>query len=72
MWEQVVVTRNGIDPSFFEDGENRPSKMVYASDPMRGLWVVLRHWKTIKEQVYHVFLLALLLLLLSVVLSRGA
>ena len=58
--EQVIVTRNGIDPSFVVEGKNKASRMIYASDPMRGLWVVLRHWKTIKEQVFWLHCYALL------------
>jgi len=48
---KVVVTRNGLDPVAFVDGPNHPNHFIYASDPARGLKVVLLNWKAIRTRV---------------------
>jgi hypothetical protein len=44
-----VVTANGLNPGYFRDGLNRPTKMLYASSPDRGLWQLLSVWPIIKQ-----------------------
>eukprot|EP00639_Heterosigma_akashiwo_P010200 CAMPEP_0206373560 /NCGR_PEP_ID=MMETSP0294-20121207/7786_1 /ASSEMBLY_ACC=CAM_ASM_000327 /TAXON_ID=39354 /ORGANISM="Heterosigma akashiwo, Strain CCMP2393" /LENGTH=325 /DNA_ID=CAMNT_0053821171 /DNA_START=59 /DNA_END=1036 /DNA_ORIENTATION=+ len=44
-----VVTPNGIDPEFLEDGPNSPNVFVYGSAPDRGLEMLLLCWPQIRE-----------------------
>ncbi len=58
--EHVLVTRNGIDLTRFEEPvERNPHKMVYSSSPDRGLPVLLQVWPEIRRRVpdaeLHVF-----------------
>lgn len=58
---QVVVTRNGIDPTRFEGRsiERNPRKAVYSSSPERGLMNLLAVWPLVRRKVsdaeLHVF-----------------
>lgn len=50
--EDVVVTRNGIDPEQFTVGVVRnPKRVVYSSSPDRGLYTLLTMWPTIRSAV---------------------
>jgi len=58
--EQVLVTRNGIDLTRFDqEVERNPHKVVYSSSPDRGLPVLLQVWPEIRRRVpdaeLHVF-----------------
>lgn len=58
--DQVLVTRNGIDPSRFDRSLPRnPHRAIYSSSPDRGLWVAVYCWPRIRERVpdaeLHVF-----------------
>jgi glycosyltransferase involved in cell wall biosynthesis len=58
---QVIVTRNGIDLSRFDDKSvvRNPHRAVYSSSPDRGMEVIVRLWPRVREQVpdaeLHVF-----------------
>jgi glycosyltransferase involved in cell wall biosynthesis len=48
--EKVWYSANGIDPGFFKDGENAPSRCIYASNVDRGLDLLLMDlWPRIRE-----------------------
>lgn len=58
--DQVIVTRNGIDLTRFDqDVPRNPHKAVYSSSPDRGLEVAIKVWPIIRERVpdaeLHVF-----------------
>jgi glycosyltransferase involved in cell wall biosynthesis len=49
---QVIVTRNGIDPSRFQDQVYRKeNRLVFSSSPNRGLPTLINNMKAIKAQV---------------------
>jgi glycosyltransferase involved in cell wall biosynthesis len=48
---KTIVTPNGIDPDFFVDGSNSPTRFVYGSAPNRGLETVLRMWPFIRDAI---------------------
>lgn len=52
--DKVILTSNGIDPSLcvpLEDLSNEPHRMVWGSDPIRGLQFLLPWWKQIREAI---------------------
>lgn len=52
--ERVIYTANGIDPDLFvplDDLKNEPHRMVWGSDPSRGLQFLLPWWEQIKKEV---------------------
>jgi glycosyltransferase involved in cell wall biosynthesis len=52
--DKVIFTENGMDPDLYVPLEaltNIPTKMIWGSDPCRGVHLVLPHWKKIKEAV---------------------
>ena len=51
--DQVIVTRNGIDLSRFEDKSiiRNSHRAVYSSSPDRGMEVVVKLWPRVREQV---------------------
>lgn len=52
--ERVIYTANGVDPDLFvplEDLTNEPHRMVWGSDPSRGLQYLLPWWEQIKKEV---------------------
>ena len=52
--DKVVLSENGLDPNLFvptDQLSNVPTKMIWGSDPSRGVDLVLPHWKKIKESV---------------------
>lgn len=49
--EKVVYTRNGIDAELYGNAVRRNKKRaIYASNPTRGLEIVLRNWKEIHRR----------------------
>jgi glycosyltransferase involved in cell wall biosynthesis len=49
---QIVVTRNGIDLTRFENSVPRnPHKAVYSSSPDRGLEVAIKAWPKIRKKI---------------------
>lgn len=50
---KLYITRNGIEPSYFLEGEvdRNPHRLVYTSSPDRGLDLLLEMWPRIKEAV---------------------
>jgi glycosyltransferase involved in cell wall biosynthesis len=49
--DKIWISANGLDSSFFMDGPNTSTRLVYASCPSRGLQVLLEQWAQIKERV---------------------
>lgn len=52
--EKVIYTGNGVDPDLFvplDDLANEPHKLVWGSDPSRGLQYLLPWWEEIKKAV---------------------
>lgn len=52
--DRVIYTANGLDPELFvplEDLTNEPHRMVWGSDPIRGLQLLLPWWDTIRKDV---------------------
>jgi glycosyltransferase involved in cell wall biosynthesis/tetratricopeptide (TPR) repeat protein len=52
--EQMVVTRNGIDPSLFancENPERNPHVAIFSSSPTRGLPLLLNWWPRVRKVV---------------------
>jgi len=45
------VTQNGLDASLYKDGPNEKFNFIYASNPTRGLLVLLQLWPKIKATV---------------------
>lgn len=45
------MTSNGLDPKYFEDGNNFQNVFVYGSAPNRGLYQVLQAWPSILKQI---------------------
>ncbi len=48
--EKVLLTGNGLDPSFFQRPDNQPHALIYASCPSRGLHLLLPHWRSILKR----------------------
>jgi glycosyltransferase involved in cell wall biosynthesis len=48
---KIVQIRNGIDPWRFEGSPTRDARVVYASQPERGLDVLLELWPLVRERV---------------------
>lgn len=52
--DKIIMSENGLDPELFvplEACTNIPTKMIWGSDPSRGVPLILPHWKRIKEAV---------------------
>jgi glycosyltransferase involved in cell wall biosynthesis len=42
--EKIIYSRNGIHPSWLAEPKNDPKKVIYASNPTRGLKTLLQMW----------------------------
>lgn len=49
--EKLVMTKNGLNPEFFVEGDNASHRFVYASSPDRGMLQLLREWGKIKAEL---------------------
>ncbi len=52
--DRVIYTGNGIDPEIFvplDDLKNEPNRLVWGSDPSRGLQFLLPWWEQIRKEV---------------------
>jgi len=45
--EKIIITRNGLSSSWFADPKNNPKKVIYASNPTRGLWNLFHIWPNV-------------------------
>lgn len=45
--EKVMYSRNGISPDYFADEPRDPKRVIYASNPTRGLSNLLKIWKNV-------------------------
>lgn len=56
--DKAVITRNGISLDWCKDPQNDPKRVIYASNPTRGLEVLLDIWPRIHEKtraILHIF-----------------